>query len=100
MLISSRPSQMAYVLSNYRSSTSCTGQLLFKFDPKTIAASVWSKKTKLSSLNNCYHLGLTFGRSETMLYAFSNYNSLSTITLLDIRGNSIWQYSTTTGHLT
>ena len=31
------------------------------------------------------------------MYAFSWYNSLSTVTLLDTNGNSIWQYSTLDG---
>jgi hypothetical protein len=90
---------MAYILANYRTSTSCTGQHLFKFDPKTITAhpSAWTKKTVGTSTNNCGHLGLTFGRSEALLYAFSRYNVLSTITLLDIAGNSKWQYSATGG---
>jgi hypothetical protein len=90
MVISSGASPMAYVLSNYRtSSNGCTGQHLFKFDPKTITAA-WTKKTKGISTNNCGHLGLTFGRSESVLYAFSWFNSLSTVTFLDTAGNSIW----------
>jgi len=40
---------------------------------------------------------LTFGRSESFLYAFSWYNGLSTVTLLDSAGNSLWQYSTSVG---
>ena len=92
---------MAYVLSNYKASSNlCTGQHLFKFDPTTITPhpSSWTKKTTGSNTNNCYHLGLTFGRSESVLYAFSWFDSLSTVTMLDTAGNSIWQYSTTGGH--
>jgi hypothetical protein len=94
---------MAYVLSNYQDTTttpSCTGQHFFKFDPITITphSSSWTKKTTGSNTNNCGHLGLTFGRSESVLYAFSWFNSLSTVTLLDTAGNSIWQYSTTEGY--
>ena len=85
---------MAYVLSNYRTNPSCTGQHLFKFDPATIT-SIWTKKT--TGTTNCGNLGLTFGRSESVLYAFSWFNSLTTVTLLDTAGNSIWQYSTTGG---
>jgi hypothetical protein len=70
---------------------------LFKFDPTTITsnASAWIKKTIFSTYVNCGHLGLTFGRGEQLLYAFSRFNSKSTVSLLDISGNSIWQYSTT-----
>ncbi len=90
MVISSGTSPMAYVLSNYQDEThSCTGQHLFKFDPATIT-SIWTKKTIGSDTTNCGHLGLTFGRSESVLYAFSWFNSLSTVTLLDTAGNSIW----------
>jgi hypothetical protein len=84
---------MAYVLSNYQDATfSCTGQHLFKFDPRTITTNPysWTKKTTGSITSNCGHLGLTFGRSESVLYAFSWFNSLSTVTLLDTVGNSIW----------
>jgi hypothetical protein len=35
-----------------------------------------------------------------VLYAFSWFNSLSTVSFLDTTGNSIWQYSTTGGHQT
>ena len=64
MVISSGPSPMAYVLSNIATSSSCTGQQLFKFDPTTITAhsSAWIKQT--TGTTNCGHLGLTFGRGE------------------------------------
>jgi hypothetical protein len=91
MVISSGASPMAYVLSNYQSPfLPCTGQHFFKFDPTTFTAhpSSWTKKT--TGTTNCGHQGLTFGRSESVLYAFSWFNSLSTVTLLDTAGNSIW----------
>jgi len=98
MVISSGASPMAYVLSNYQDATpSCTGQHFFKFDPATITSS-WTKKT--TGTTNCGHLGLTFGRSESVLYAFSWFNNLSTVTMVDTAGNSLWQYSTTGGSQT
>jgi hypothetical protein len=93
MIISSGPTPMAYVLSDYKTSAlSCSGQHFFKFDPKiiTVHPSAWTKKTIGSSSNNCGHLGLIFGRDESKIYAFSLFNSLSTVTLLEISGNSIW----------
>ena len=97
MLVSSGASPMAYVLSNYKASSSCTGQHLFKFDPLTFSSSpVWRLKTL--GTTNCGHLGLAFGRSESFLYAFSWYNGKSTVSLLDTDGNSKWQYSTPDGH--
>jgi len=65
---------------------------LFKFDPTTITAHPfsWTKKTIGSNTTNCGHLGLTFGRGESVMYAFSMYNSLSTVTFLDAAGNPIW----------
>lgn len=67
---------------------------MFKFDPINYSNTpAWIKKTIPSIGSNCIHLGLTFGRDETLLYAFSNYNSKSTVTLLDMDGNSLWQYS-------
>ena len=98
MLVSSGASPMAYVLSNYKASSSCTGQHLFKFDPLTFSSSpVWILKTLGSSNTNCGHLGLAFGRSESFLYAFSWYNGKSTVSLLDTDGTSKWQYSTPYG---
>jgi len=46
MIISSGPSPMAYVLSDYKESA-CLGQHLYKFDPKiiTVHPSAWTKKT-------------------------------------------------------
>jgi hypothetical protein len=41
MLVSSGPSPMAYVLSNYKTSSSYTGQHLFKFDPLTFSSAAW-----------------------------------------------------------
>ena len=92
MIISSGPSPMAYVLSDIRTSSSCDGQQLFKFDPTTTTAhsSAWIKQTTGSSTSNCGHLGLTFGRGEMLLYLFSYFNNLSTVSLLDINGNSKW----------
>jgi hypothetical protein len=42
-------------------------------------------------------MGLVFGRSELFLYAFSWYNGLATVSLLDTAGNSLWQYSNPDG---
>ena len=88
MLVSSGASPMAYVLSNYKtSSSSCTGQHLFKFNPLTYSSAlVWMKKT--NGNDDCGHLGLEFGRSESLVYAFSWSNGLSTVSLLDTDGNS------------
>ena len=87
---------MSYILSNHRNNIdSSKGQHFLKFDPTTFTAhpSAWIKKT-----TGYYgHLGLTFGRDESLLYAFSFFNDLSTITLLDTDGNSKWQYSTSDG---
>jgi hypothetical protein len=98
MVISSGPSPMAYVLSNFQTSGLCPGQWLFKFDPTAITphSSAWIKQT--TGTTNCGHLGLTFGRGEQLLYAFSWFNSLSTVSLLDISGKPIWQYSSTGGN--
>jgi hypothetical protein len=65
MVISSGPSPMAYVLSNFNT-IGCTGQKLFKFDPTTSFShpSAWVKETIGSNSNNCWYLGLTFGREE------------------------------------
>jgi hypothetical protein len=74
---------MAYILSNDCDLFGCYGQHLFKFDPTNLSPhpSAWIKHT-IDSPNNCYHLGLTLGRGESVLYAFSFFNSLSTVSLL------------------
>lgn len=80
---------MAYVLSNYITNYSCTGQHLFKFDPLIFSSTaVWIKQT-LGTIS-CGHLGLIFGRDENLLYAFSNYNGYGSVTLLDTDGNPQW----------
>jgi hypothetical protein len=89
MLVSSDAEPMAYILSNYKTSSSCTGQHLFKFYALTFSSTpVWIKNT--NGTNDCGHLGLEFGRSELFLYAFSWYNGFSTVSLLDKDGNSKW----------
>ncbi len=95
MIISSGVNPMAYVLSDYKDSQGCLGQHFFKFDPTSISVhpSAWIKKTIGSFAVNCGHMGLTFGRGESFLYAFSfYYNTISdyVVTLLDTNGNSIW----------
>ncbi len=96
MTVSSGSSPKAFVLSNYRTSDSCTGQHLFRFDPFTFSSAAhWIKKTL--GTTNCGHLGLVFGRSEVFLYSFSWYNGHATVSLLDLSVNSIWQYSTPDG---
>jgi hypothetical protein len=55
---------MAYILSDYNVVGSCTGQLLFKFDPLAFSTTpAWINKTKGSDSKYCGHLGLVFGRS-------------------------------------
>jgi hypothetical protein len=82
---------MAYVLSNYEATGSYKGQHLFKFDPISIfTPAVWVKKTIGNSYSNFGHQGLVFGRSESILYAFSLYNGSSTVSFLDADGNSKW----------
>jgi hypothetical protein len=72
---------------------------LFKFDPLIFSrAAAWIKKTIGISGTNCGHLGLVFGRTESLLYAFSWYDGKSTVSLLDSDGISKWQYSTPGGH--
>jgi hypothetical protein len=88
MLVSSGASPMAYILSDYNAGGSCSGQHLFKFDPLTFSSAAWINKTSGSTINNCGHLGLVFGRTELFLYAFSWYNSKSTVSLLYTNGNS------------
>jgi hypothetical protein len=74
MLVSSGASPMAYVISDYKDSSTCSGQHFFKFDPLTFSSEpVWKKKTLGTS--NCSHLGLVFGRIEAFLYSFSYFNS-------------------------
>ena len=75
---------------------------MFKFDPLTFSIpAAWIKITSgILSSNNCGHLGLVLGRSESLLYAFSWYNGKSTVSLLDSDGNSKWQYSTPDGSST
>ncbi len=99
IVLSSGLAPKAYVLSNYGTSTPPgTSQHLISFDPLSFSTSpIWAKTTQNSLGNNYGHLGLVFGRGESFLYAFSWYNSLATISFLDISGNSLWQYSTYNG---
>ena len=56
---------MAFVLSNFRDFSSCTGQKLIKYDPVLFSTlKTWNKTTIGNSSNNCGNLGLTFGRFE------------------------------------
>jgi hypothetical protein len=93
---------MAYVLSKFQTSAvTCSTQHFLKFNPLTFSATpVWAKKTKSSvSLSDCSNLGLAFGRSENFIYAFSWYNSKSTISLLDSNGLAYWQYANGAGSI-
>jgi hypothetical protein len=86
MVISSGDSPIAYILSNDRNTPwHCFGQHLFKFNPKSFDnhPPAWIKKTINELESNCGHLGLTFGRDESVLYAFSFYNGSSTVSLLN-----------------
>jgi hypothetical protein len=60
MAVSSGPSPMAYVLSEYITNPSCTGVHLFKFDPLSFSSTaVWIKKSVVTT--NCGNRGLVFG---------------------------------------
>jgi hypothetical protein len=85
---------MSYVLSKYQDSTSYIGQHFIKFSPLTFSATpVWTK----ISTGSYNHLGLIFGRTESLLYAFSYYNSMATLSLLDSDGNQKWSYALSNG---
>ena len=88
MAVSSGAIPKAYVLSNYYTSTSgCTGQHLFKFDPINLSSSVdWINQTLGTS--GCGHMGLVHGRSESLLYAYSQYNGNRILSLIDTNGTS------------
>jgi hypothetical protein len=92
MLVGSGSAPMAYILSKYQTSLSCTTQHFLKFNPLSFTATpVWAKKTlKSTAVDDCSNLGLAFGRGENFLYAFSWYNSKSTISLLDSNGIAYW----------
>ncbi len=55
---------------------------------------MWAK----ISTGSCSHLGLIFGRTESLLYAFSEYNSMATLSLLDSDGNQQWSYALSNGN--
>jgi hypothetical protein len=38
----------------------------------------------------CGQLGLTFGRNEVLMYAYSIFNGNGVVTLLDVNGNEKW----------
>ncbi len=81
---------MAYILSNINTTIPGidTGQRLFKFDPLTFSSSaLWSKRTTISGSGNDFGaLGLTFGRNQVFLYAFSLFSGFNTLTMLDQSG--------------
>ena len=101
MVVSSGAAAKAYVLSDYGTSSPGTSQHFVAFDPLTFSpAPIWAKMTSATGSDYGGHLGLTFGRGESLLYSFSWFNSMATLSLLDINGNSQWQYSTPDGSST
>jgi hypothetical protein len=82
IIISSGSSPTAYVLSLYKTSIYCNGNQVFAFDPLTFTSNaVWAKKT---SDNNCFsHSGITFGREETIIYAYSRYFDALIVSRID-----------------
>jgi hypothetical protein len=54
---------------------------------------VWAK----ISTGSWSNLGLIFGRTESLLYAFSYFNSMATLSLLDSDGNEKWSYALSDG---
>lgn len=95
LLISGAYPQYAYVLSNDKTSLSCLGNQLFKFNSRIFSSvPIWSKKTSGSTSDNCGHLGLTFGRNEQFLYTISWFNLITLVTLFDTNGNSFWSLKT------
>ena len=76
IIVGSGATAKAYVLSNYGTSTSSLTQHFIAFDPLTFStAPIWAKKTYASLWVDYGHLGLTFGRGENFLYAFSWFDS-------------------------
>ncbi len=68
IIISSGSSPTAYVLSKYDQILgSCSGNQVFAFDPLTVTSAIWAKVTDSCEL----HSGITFGRDENIVYAYS-----------------------------
>jgi hypothetical protein len=93
MLISSSVNSppAAFVLSNLMGPSlyTCPGQQLFSFDPLLFSSKpTWFLNTIAAVGSTCMHLGLTFGRNENLIYAFSMYSTFSSIILLDSKGNT------------
>jgi hypothetical protein len=64
------------------------------FNPLTFSVTpVWARVT----LGSCSNLGLIFGRTESLLYEFSYYNSMATLSLLDSDGSQKWSYALSNG---
>ena len=51
----------------------------------------------METSGTCNNLGLIFGRTESLLYSFSEYNSMATLSLLDSDGLKKWSYALTNG---
>ncbi len=77
-MVGSGAAPKAYILSNYKTGPSIElSQHLMAFDPLTppTTAPIWAKMTLVTGSAYCGHLGLTFGRGESLLYAYSWYNN-------------------------
>ncbi len=71
MVCGSGAAAKAYILSNYGASS----QHLIAFDPLSFSTSpIWAKKPITALTSSSEHSGLTFGRGESFLYAFSWFN--------------------------
>ena len=97
MAISKGPSPKAFVLTMYYDNTAtgvndCQGQIFFSFNPVT-GDPAWTKDS-LGGQSSCYNLGLTLGRDDLFLYAYSVYNLVSTLSLMGIDGSTKWQCTT------
>ncbi len=69
IIISSGSNPAAYLMSLYQpqSGKPCSGNQVFAFNPLTVASVIWAKKT-----DSCdWHSGITFGRDENIVYAYS-----------------------------
>lgn len=65
--------------------TTCNGNQLFSFDPKTFtSAPRWAYKTTVST--DCNHLGISFGSAETIVYAYSQHASALKVSRIDDSG--------------
>lgn len=82
IIISSGATPIAYMVTKHKPNYLCSGNKVFSFDPLTFSPNArWVKI--INPADSCNYLGISFGWSESIIYAYNEQSSNLKLSRID-----------------